>query len=153
MTWLRLSITAAVLGGIASFLIFLLGRQAEHKPRPLAINLAYYASMAAVGAMIMVVNPQYEILKNYRSDVGRILTNDNNMGAYAFITALAFIIGNLTLFTSYHQSPNPGLCDGIAAFSGVLVFLYGVVLFGKKYTLTHVLGLILIIASVFLIGS
>jgi len=153
MTWLTLSIAASLLGGMASFLIFVLGHKATHVRKPLAINLAYYTSMVAIGGIIMLLNPQYEIFKNYRPDIGRILINENNMGLLAFITALAFIIGNISLFTSYHTSPNPGLCDGIAAFSGVLVFLYGVVLFGKEYTMTHALGLILMVTSVFLIGT
>ena len=152
MTWLLLSLIAALLGGIASFMIFILGTHMKEK-KPLATNLAYYGVMAMIGLGLLWANPDGELFKDYRRDTGRILSNENNMGLQALITATAFIIGNVALFTSYYSAPNPGLCDGIASFSGVLVFLYGVLIFGKKYTFTHVIGVLLIVASVFLIGG
>ena len=81
------------------------------------------------------------------------MTNENNMGLYAFLTASAFITGNVALFTSYYNVPNPGLCDGIAALSGVLVFAYGIVVLGNDIHLPHIIGIALMALSVFLIAS
>tara|TARA_Y100000389_G_scaffold59018_1_gene55044 strand:- start:108 stop:566 length:459 start_codon:yes stop_codon:yes gene_type:complete len=152
MKWFALSLTAAMLGGIASFLIFVLGTLMKKK-KPLATNLAYYTVMSSIGFAIILINPGGEIFKNYREDCLRIMTNENNMGLYAFLTASAFITGNVALFTSYYNAPNPGLCDGIAALSGVLVFAYGIVVLGNDIHLPHIIGIALMALSVFLIAS
>lgn len=152
MKWLVLSLAAAMLGGIASFLIFVLGTLMKEK-KPLATNLAYYTVMTSIGLALVLINPGGEIFKNYREDCIRIMTNENNMGLYALLTASAFITGNVALFTSYYDAPNPGLCDGIAALSGVLVFIYGIIVLGNKLHLLHMIGIALMALSVFLIAS
>ena len=152
MKWLLLSLAAALFGGIASFLIYVLGTKTKHR-KPLAVNLAYYVMMSAIGLLLLGIGPNDGLFKNYRHDSMQIMTNENNMGVYALVTAVAFVVGNVTLFLSYYIAPNPGLCDGIASFSGVLVFLYSILLLGKKYTVTHMIGLILVVISVFLMGS
>ena len=152
MKWLLLSLAAALFGGIASFLIYVLGTRTKER-KPLAVNLVYYAMMSVIGLLLLGLSPDGGLFRNYRRDTIRIVSNKNNMGVYALITAAAFIVGNVALFLAYYAAPNPGLCDGIASFSGVLVFLYSVLLLGKKYTMTHVVGLILVVISVFLMGS